>query len=130
MGTYNCTPGDIYDAFENALDNLQGEVYIKTVQEAFDRLMVEYPYFTDKKTGKCQLQITKSKFKIGDYVEYKATKTESVAGTVIGIYTTTFGSKKRGVALRLQLDKPRLGRKVTSVSEEKCDIIPNFKSRR
>ena len=52
MGTYNCSYSEIYDVIEEALDNLEGEVYRKDFEDVCKDMLDEYKHFTDKKKRK------------------------------------------------------------------------------
>ena len=59
---------------------------------------------------------------VGDRVTWE-TKDEIISGTVLRVYETTFGAKKRGVALQIKLDEKRKGRIVTTFKASNCEVV-------
>lgn len=49
MGTYNCSREEIFDAIEEALDNLEGEVFRRDFDDACKDIYNKYKHFSDRK---------------------------------------------------------------------------------
>ena len=52
MGSYNCSREEIYDKIEEALNDLDGEVYRQDFIDATKDIYNKYRYFSDKKKKK------------------------------------------------------------------------------